>query len=290
MAQFPSTTSASDVWSLQDQYRAEAGNNWPGTYPPFTGLTAAGTTNGPTTGSFIPSTSGITIYGCAGGGNGGPSNNLGGGGGGGGAASQMSGYSLATTPGETLDYSVGGPGQNTTITRGGVIVFELNAGQSVALGVATGGTGGALNSYASHAGGPGANGGGRDVAGASATSAVGCRGGGGGGGYGDNSPARAGQPGGNGGTSSVVGALFAGTTGGAGGAVGSSGGNKLLAYGGTAVSPDFWSGGGAGAGAGIALLSLSPTTYYGGGGGGNGAAQPATSNKGGPGVLYIVPA
>lgn len=29
MAQFPSTTSASDVWSLQDQYRAEAGDNWP---------------------------------------------------------------------------------------------------------------------------------------------------------------------------------------------------------------------------------------------------------------------
>jgi hypothetical protein len=29
MAQFPSTTSASDVWSLTDVYRAEAGGNWP---------------------------------------------------------------------------------------------------------------------------------------------------------------------------------------------------------------------------------------------------------------------
>ena len=29
MAQFPSTTSASDVWALIDVYRARAGNNWP---------------------------------------------------------------------------------------------------------------------------------------------------------------------------------------------------------------------------------------------------------------------
>jgi len=29
MAQFPSTTSASDVWNLTDIYRAEAGDNWP---------------------------------------------------------------------------------------------------------------------------------------------------------------------------------------------------------------------------------------------------------------------
>ena len=29
MAQFPSTTSASSVWSLTDEYRAVAGGNWP---------------------------------------------------------------------------------------------------------------------------------------------------------------------------------------------------------------------------------------------------------------------
>lgn len=34
MPQFPSTTSASDIWSLQDQYRAEAGDNWPSLPPP----------------------------------------------------------------------------------------------------------------------------------------------------------------------------------------------------------------------------------------------------------------
>lgn len=34
MAQFPSVTSASDIWDLQDQYRAKAGYNWPGSILP----------------------------------------------------------------------------------------------------------------------------------------------------------------------------------------------------------------------------------------------------------------
>lgn len=34
MAQFPSTTSASDVWELTDVYRARAGNNWPSVATP----------------------------------------------------------------------------------------------------------------------------------------------------------------------------------------------------------------------------------------------------------------
>jgi len=44
MATFPSSTSASDVWSLTDQYRAQAGINWPNTNQPqfVTGLVVNG--------------------------------------------------------------------------------------------------------------------------------------------------------------------------------------------------------------------------------------------------------
>lgn len=35
MAQFPSDTSASDVWSLRDVYKAEAGDEWPTTIIPY---------------------------------------------------------------------------------------------------------------------------------------------------------------------------------------------------------------------------------------------------------------
>lgn len=41
MADFPSTTDASDVWSLKDNYKAEAGDNWP-SLP--VGITATGGT------------------------------------------------------------------------------------------------------------------------------------------------------------------------------------------------------------------------------------------------------
>lgn len=42
MAQFPSTTSASDIWSLLDAYRARAGENWPSVAAP---VSLAWTTN-----------------------------------------------------------------------------------------------------------------------------------------------------------------------------------------------------------------------------------------------------
>lgn len=259
--------------------------------PPFTGLTVYGTTSGATTGTFIPSQSSITVYGCGGGGNGGRYGTVTwdtGNGGGGGGASQLYGYVLSTTAGETLSYSVGGPAQPTTISRGGTVIFQLNAGSSGSVDSASGAAGGAANEYASHAGGSGASGGGRKTPGQSAGSAVGCAGGGGGGGYGDNSPLVTGSAGGNGGTSTIVGTMFvAGGSGASGGGGGNAGGNKLLAIGGQRATADIWVGGGAGAGAGIRLASSGSTNLYGGGGGGNGASASSTANTGGPGLLHI---
>ena len=34
MADFPSTSAASDIWTLRDNFRAEAGDNWPVYTPP----------------------------------------------------------------------------------------------------------------------------------------------------------------------------------------------------------------------------------------------------------------
>lgn len=42
MAQFPSTTNASDIWALINQYRAQAGGDWPGTGIPMDYLVVAG--------------------------------------------------------------------------------------------------------------------------------------------------------------------------------------------------------------------------------------------------------
>lgn len=254
---------------------------------PFYGLTAYGTTSEATTGTFKPSQSSITVYGCGGGGSGGNGDTLNGYGGGGGGASQLSGYVIATTPGETLSYSVGGPGQATTISRGASVIFQLNGGASAAAGQQAGASGGAANAYSSHAGGAGNSGGSRFNAGLSAESTVGCAGGGGGGGIGDNSPLTAGKAGGSGGSSSISNAIFIGSTGGSGGNYGQVGGDKVKAIGGQRASADVWMGGGGGAGAGIRLVSSASSDLYGGGGGGNGGASTSTINKGGPGLLHI---
>ena len=121
-------------------------NNVPA--PPLS-LWVLGITSGANTGSFsVIGKSQILVYGCGGGGSGGgaPADGSSAGGGGGGA-SQVYGYTLSTTPGETLTYSVGGPGQATTISRSGSVIFQLNPG-SAGYGM-TGGAGGTLTAYSS---------------------------------------------------------------------------------------------------------------------------------------------
>lgn len=276
----------SGIWTMQ-QYTQNMSTV---AVPPFTSLLVEGVTTGATTGTFVPTQSTVIVYGCGGGGNGGyyVSANSSGCGGGGGAASQLTGYSLTVTPGETLSYSVGGPAQSTYIMRGATVIFELNPGSSPG-DSAGGGAGGTSNSYSSHAGGAGGNGSPRWNAGVSASSVTGCAGGGGGGGFGDNSPLIYGYQGGNGGTSSVTGSIMGGVSGATGGAYVTAGGNKLLAYGGTTIDPIYpWHGGGGGAGGGIRVLTSSSSNYFGAGGGGNGSYGPGTTNKGGPGLLYVV--
>ena len=232
----------------------------------------------------------IDVWGCGGGGTsayGGGGDWASGGGGGGGGASQLNGYRITVTPGETLNYSIGSYGQATTISRGANVIFQLNGGASPING--PGGAGGTLTPYASHAGGAGATAGGRDGNGGNAADVTGCAGGGGGGGYGDNSPYRLGGVGGKGGNSSVpAGSICVGGTGANGGPrtdPPTAGGNVLLAEGGR-VSIYGYYGSGAGAGAGIKINAISNTYYYGGGAGGTGAGSPATT-PGGPGCLYV---
>ncbi len=242
-----------------------------------------------TTGSFtVLNTPFVDVWGCAGGGSTIAPGAEPGAGGGGGGASQLNGYRLTVTPGETLTYSIGSYGQPTTISRGGTVIFQLNAGSSTTN--STGGAGGTANSYSSHAGGAGANGGGRFTGGSTASNVTGCAGGGGGGGYGDNSPYTLGGAGGNGGTSSVpAGSICIGSIGGTGGArtnPPTRGGNILLAEGGR-VTNEGWQGMGGGAGGGIKINAISTTNFYGGGAGGAGAVYTANQTPGGPGCLYV---
>lgn len=270
---------------------AQSNSVTPNPYPPFAGVTVFGSTSGVTTGTFsVGSATSLVIYGCAGGGNGSvysASALQQGCGAGGGGASQLTGYTISVTPGETLSYSVGGPNADTTVSRGGVVIFQLLAGSNGDNTARWGGAGGALNSYASHAGGDGGSGGGRFSDGVAGTSVVGCAGGGGGGGLGDSSPLTAGAAGGAGGTSSTTGSIFTGVAGGNGGAHSAAGTSKAYAYGGNALA-NFYNGGGGGAGGGITMAGAGGF-YYGGGGGGAGDQNGGTVAvaKGGPGLLHI---
>lgn len=252
---------------------------------PFASLFIAGNVSGNVTGTFsVGEETSLKIYGCGGGGNGSNLNDLSGARAGAGAASQVDGYVLTVTPGETLNYSVGTSQQPTIITRSGSIIFYLSAGTPTSAG--------ANNAYSSHAGGAGGAGGSRYNPGGAGTSLIGCAGGGGGGGFGDSSPVQAGASGGPGGTSSVPpNSILAGTAGGGGGAVGVRGSNVLLARGGISGGQPYFGGGG-GAGAGLTVPSFPEASglYFGGGAGGNGPYSPGTENKGGPGFLVITAA
>jgi hypothetical protein len=251
-----------------------------------------------TTGTFVipAGCTSIKLYGCAGGGDGAISgvSALNGGGGGGGGASQINGYPLSVTPGQTYAYTVGSYGQVTTVTLGGSTVFTLAEGASAS--GATGGAGGVIGSYGSSAGGAGGAGGGRYSNGSPGGAVGGCCGGGGGGGYGDNSPVTNGGTGGAGGSSTAaltttmggIAVSFTGQTGGNGGAVQSAGSHALYAYGGSQTGTGVWLGGGGGAGGGIKCAALFPIdNAFGAGGGGSGPYMSTNTGKGGPGFLVV---
>lgn len=262
--------------------------------PDITYVAEGGYSNGAArTGTFTLSvlTTYIDVWGCGGGGTSTAEfTSLSGAGGGGGAASQLNGYRLSVTPGETLSYSIGSYGQSTTISRGATVIFTLNGGGNATS--ISGGSGGALTAFASHAGGGGGGGGPRFQNGGGGTSVTGCGGGGGGGGYCDNSPLCGGYPGGAGGNSATpAGSIVTGTTGGAGGTGGGSGansrgGNVLMAQGGV-VGGQLYNGSGGGAGAGIRINAISTTSYWGGGAGGAGSGAGGLVTPGGPGCLYV---
>lgn len=292
-----SSSNTIGIFTMSDVYTYSGIGLWPGTESIL--LTALGNTAGPVTGTFSPTSTSVTVYGCAGGGHGGrlsPGDSFQtvGLGGGGGGASQLDGYELVTIAGETLSYSVGGPGQSTFIKRGSTTIFELLPGANVGFST-TGGAGGANNQYSSHAGGNGSNGAARYQSASDAAASNGCAGGGGGGGYGDNSPLTSGGAGGDGGawaqyTGSNGLILEGNTTPTSGGGVGVKGGDRDYAIGGdTYTAGTIYSGGGGGAGSGLRIASLGGPYYYGAGGGGHGAGQLSnTNNRGGPGLLLII--
>ena len=249
------------------------------------------------TGSFtIPSGANkIVVFGCAGGGAGGytQTNDNGSAGGAGGAAT-ISGYEIAVSAGQTINYTVGrggtpvsvasstqgGSGQNTKLVRSGTTILELGGGT----GGSTAGANGPGNStvlvgtgVSGGGGGDGGQRGSRDGGnGGSVTN--GCGGGGGGGAHVSN------KTGGTGGSSTITagpftyGSITISFTGGSGGGPGTaqSAGdspptNIELARGGYATAVDGNTGAGGGAGRGIkpTVNGVAATYFHGGGGGGN---------------------
>ena len=93
MAQFPSTSSASDVWSLIDQREAQMGSNFP---------------------TLITAPSTVEYLVIAGGGAGGGGNNLGEGSAGGGAGGYRTNTGFSVSGGSSYTVTVGAGGTGTT--------------------------------------------------------------------------------------------------------------------------------------------------------------------------------
>lgn len=296
----PTPSSKSGMFGINYiNYQSRLGNWTMGSPPTYVaGNNATGASVGTIT---IPA--GITtikVYGCAGGGNGaaGTGASLTGGGAGSGGVAQLTGYTLAVTPGEILSYSVGSSGLPTYINRSGSAIFTLSPGNSGA--ASSPGASVSIGTYGSHLGGAGGAGGARYTAGTSASGGNNIPGGGGGGGYGDNSPVTIGGAGGTGGSCSFVSGAtiggvavtFTGASGGTGGAAGaySSGSSVPDATGGSVESTagvGIWVGGGGGAGGGIKVSTIaSGVTAFGAGGGGGGGYTGA-GGVGGPGFLIV---
>jgi hypothetical protein len=166
----PSTTSASGVWALQDQYEARTTNTWP-----VSGVVATGGSEVKTIGSYkyhmfdassslVVSQGGsveILVIGAGGGGGSNGTSTGNGGGGGAGAKEPASGYTTQTlTPGSyTVTIAAGGTASQSGSTIGGTPSATSFAGTST-ISANGGGGGGSFSSPNNSAGGAGGSGGG----------------------------------------------------------------------------------------------------------------------------------
>lgn len=110
MPQFPSTTSASDVWSLMDVYRAEAGDNWPAT---------ATVPGAPTSVSATAGNAQATVSFTA------PASDGG---------SPITGYRVTSTPGSLTATGSSSPITITGLTNGTSYTFTVAAQNAVGYG------------------------------------------------------------------------------------------------------------------------------------------------------------
>ena len=110
MAQFPSRTSASDVWNMTDVYRAEAGDNWPiiATVP---GAPTIGTATGGNAQAVVTFTA--------------PSSDGG---------SAITGYRVTSTPGSITATGSSSPITITGLTNGTAYTFTVAAQNAVGYG------------------------------------------------------------------------------------------------------------------------------------------------------------
>lgn len=287
MAQFPSTTSASDAWSLTDVYRAEAGDNWPAV------ITVPGAPTGVS--ATAGNTQAVVSFTA-------PANTGG---------SAITGYRVTSSPGGITATGASSPITITGLTNGTAYTFTVAAQNAIGYGaesspsnsvtpvalvtptveylvVAGGGAGG----YAGNGGGGGGAGGLLTATGYAVTAGntITVTVGGGGASYTSRY-----SGGGNSGSNSVFGSITA-TGGGFGssansaqsyGSVGGSGGS-----GGGGAQRNNPSGGNGVAGQGYAGGRGSPNAGAdagGGGGGAGGAGQDAigSSQGGAGGVAYV---
>lgn len=110
MAQFPSTSSASDVWNMTDVYRAEAGGNWPSvvTVP---GAPTIGTATGGNTQASVTFTAPASDGGSA-----------------------ITGYRVTSTPGSITATGASSPIVITGLSNGTAYTFTVAAQNSVGYG------------------------------------------------------------------------------------------------------------------------------------------------------------
>ena len=110
MAQFPSTTSASDVWNMTDVYRARAGNNWPST------VTVPGA---PTIGTATAGNAQASVTFTA------PASDGG---------SAITGYRVTSTPGSITATGASSPIVITGLSNGTAYTFTVAAQNAIGYG------------------------------------------------------------------------------------------------------------------------------------------------------------
>jgi hypothetical protein len=257
MAQFPSSTSASGIWSLKKQKRGQQGFNWPSVEPPPVGQVAY-TTAG--TYTWIAPTGVISVCVLC----------IGPGGQGGGYPAQGSGGGLGWKNNIPVV-----PGNSYTVVVGSVPSFAftpMQSGDSYFINTSTvrGGGGQNLSAFGTPSAGGTYTGDGGGNGGSSPSSSFSYSGGGGAAGYT-----------GNGGTGGLATDTASGSTVGTSGSGGGGGGGS----GGRPVTGGGW-GGGRGGGVGILGQGSNGTAGASAATGGDANGNPGNPGSGGTGATY----